>query len=466
MSIKEYLWVSKRERQLDVSRVGMIQLALPLILESFLRATVGMIDILFLSNLSDTVVSAVSISNQYITFCQIIAMSLSASATVCINQAIGMNNKDKLNMLATIAITANTVMGLFFGAVFLLIPKVLLGIMNLDANAIDAACMYLQIAGGLMIFQSIEIVLVSLCRSLGRIKAPLVINIIANLVNVVGNYIAVFHSEWLGGFDPIAGVALSTVLSRVTSMLIAMIIVKRCGVRLSLKFLRPFPIEEFKLVVSIGIPGTVNSMAYSLSQIVTTSIITSVSLTLVATKVYVSNIVQYIAIIGQAFANASSIMVGYRIGAEKYDEAKTVQKIVTYIALCSNAIISLVIIALRYPLLSLFTQDETIINIATKIFFIDFFVEIGRALNHCLSGALQAAGDVTFQLIVNQASAWIIAVGGAYLFAIVFNMGLYGIWIAFACDELIRGTILLWRWKSNGWLSGAKAKRDIIAKNS
>lgn len=317
-----------------------------------------------------------------------------------------------------------------------------------------------------MIFQSIEIVLVSLCRSLGRIKAPLVINIIANLVNVVGNYIAVFHSEWLGGLDPIAGVALSTVLSRVTSMLIAMIIVKRCGVRLSLKFLRPFPIEEFKLVVSIGIPGTVNSMAYSLSQIVTTSIITSVSLTLVATKVYVSNIVQYIAIIGQAFANASSIMVGYRIGAEKYDEAKTVQKIVTYIALCSNAIISLVIIALRYPLLSLFTQDETIINIATKIFFIDFFVEIGRALNHCLSGALQAAGDVTFQLIVNQASAWIIAVGGAYLFAIVFDMGLYGIWIAFACDELIRGTILLWRWKSNGWLSGAKAKRDIIAKNS
>lgn len=466
MSIKEYLWVSKKERQLDVSRVGMIQLALPLILESFLRATVGMIDILFLSNLSDTVVSAVSISNQYITFCQLIAMSLSASATVCINQAIGMNNKDKLNMLATIAITANTVMGLFFGAVFLLIPKVLLGIMNLDASAIDAACMYLQIAGGLMIFQSIEIVLVSLCRSFGRIKAPLVINIIANLVNVVGNYIAVFHSEWLGELDPIAGVALSTVLSRVTSMLMAMIIVKRCGVRLSLKFLRPFPIEEFKLVVSIGIPGTVNSMAYSLSQIVTTSIITSVSLTLVATKVYVSNIVQYIAIIGQAFANASSIMVGYRIGAEKYDEAKTVQKIVTYIALCSNAIISLVIIALRYPLLSLFTQDETIINIATKIFFIDFFVEIGRALNHCLSGALQAAGDVTFQLIVNQASAWIIAVGGAYLFAIVFDMGLYGIWIAFACDELIRGTILLWRWKSNGWLSGAKAKRDIIAKNS
>lgn len=464
MSLKEYLWVPKEERKLDISRVGMIQLALPLILESFLRATVGMIDILFLSYVSDTVVSAVSISNQYITFCQIIAMSLSASATVCINQAIGMNNRDKLNMLATIAISANTVLGLLFGMIFLFIPNVLLGIMNLDATAIDAACMYLRIAGGLMVFQSIEIVLVSLCRSLGRIKAPLVINTIANIVNVVGNYLAVFHPEWCGNINPIAGVALSTVLSRITALIIALIIIRKCGLHFSFKFLHPFPIEEFKLVVSLGIPGSVNSMAYSLSQIVTTSIITSVDLTLVSTKVYVSNIVQYIAIIGQAFANASSIMVGYRLGATKYDEAKKVQKIVTNFALLSNGIISLIIIALRVPLLSLFTQDEAIIDMAANIFIIDFFVEIGRALNHCLSGSLQAAGDVKFLLIVNQASAWIIAVGGTYLFAVVFNWGLYGVWLAFACDELTRGSILLWRWKSEGWLPGAKAKREIIAK--
>lgn len=463
MSLKEYLWVSKEERKLDVSRVGMVQIALPLILESFLRATVGMVDILFLSRVSDTVVSAVSISNQFIMFCQIIAMAMAAGATVCINQAIGMKNMAKVNMLATIAITANAVMGLLFGMVFLFLPNVLLGIMTLDDVAINAACLYLRIAGGLMIFQSVEIVLVNLCRSLGRIKAPLVINTIANLVNVVGNYLVIFHPEWIWNIDPVAGVALATVLSRIAALIVAQIITSRSGLRYSLRFLRPFPKQAFKLVLSIGIPGGINSMAYSLGQIVTTSIISSMSLTLVSTKVYVSNIVQYIYIIGQAFASASAIMVGYRLGAGNYDDARKVQRIVTTIALLSNAIISLIIIALRLPMLRLFTEDQTIINMAANIFFLDFFVEIGRALNHCLGGALQAAGDVKFLLVVNQGSAWILSVGGTYLFGVVFGLGLYGVWIAFACDELFRGSILWLRWKSGGWLTGAKAKREIIA---
>lgn len=463
MSLKEYLWVPQEERKLDVSRVGMIQLALPLMLESFLRATVGMVDILFLSRVSDMAVSAVSISNQLITFCQIISMAMAASATVCINQAIGMKNMKKVNMLATIAVTSNAMLGLLFGMVFMFLPHVLLSIMTLDTAALDAACLYLRIAGGLMIFQAVEIVQVNLCRSLGRIKAPLVINTIANLVNVIGNYLVIFHPEWLWNIDPVAGVALATVLSRVAALIVALIVATGSGLRYSLRYLRPFPKADFKLVLSIGIPGGINSMAYSLGQIVTTSIISSMSLTLVSAKVYVGNVVQYIYIIGQAFASASAIMVGYRLGAGNYDDARKVQRIVTTIALLSNGILSLVIIALRYPMLRLFTEDVTIINMAANIFFLDFFVEIGRALNHCFNGALQAAGDVKFQLVVNQGSAWVLSVGGTYLFGVVFGLGLYGVWIAFACDELIRGSILVLRWRSGGWLTGAKAKREIIA---
>jgi putative MATE family efflux protein len=354
-------------------------------------------------------------------------------------------------------------LGLLFGMVFMFLPHVLLSIMTLDTAALDAACLYLRIAGGLMIFQAVEIVQVNLCRSLGRIKAPLVINTIANLVNVIGNYLVIFHPEWLWNIDPVAGVALATVLSRVAALIVALIVATGSGLRYSLRYLHPFPKADFKLVLSIGIPGGINSMAYSLGQIVTTSIISSMSLTLVSAKVYVGNVVQYIYIIGQAFASASAIMVGYRLGAGNYDDARKVQRIVTTIALLSNGILSLVIIALRYPMLRLFTEDVTIINMAANIFFLDFFVEIGRALNHCFNGALQAAGDVKFQLVVNQGSAWVLSVGGTYLLGVVFGLGLYGVWIAFACDELIRGSILVLRWRSGGWLTGAKAKREIIA---
>ena len=463
--LKEYFWISKKERSKDASKVGLVQLALPLILESIMRSTVGLVDVVFLSNISDEVVSAVSISNQFIMFCTIIASSMATGATVCINQAIGMKNMQKVNLLATIALSANFLTGIFFGLIFLIFPQVPLSIMSLDESAINVACQYLRIAGGMMFVQCAEIILVNLCRSTGMIKAPLFINFIANIVNVIGNYIAVFHREWVWNLDPVIGVAAATVLSRVAALIIAVILTKKNGIRFSLKYLKPFPKEDFKLVLSLGIPGGINNVAYSLSQIVTTSIISVLSLTMVAAKVYVQNIVQYVAIVGMTFSQASAMMVGYRLGADKFEEAKKVCSIVVRIAVLSNCFFSLIVLLIHKPLLYLFTEDPIIIGIAGGIFIIDFFVEIGRALNNCLAGALQAAGDIKFQLFINQGSAWLIAVGCSFLFGIVFNLGLYGVWLAFACDELIRGSILLFRWKSNKWEKSAKAKRKIIASN-
>ena len=463
MQLKEYFWVPKKERKLNVSRVGLVQLAFPIMLENVLRVTVGVVDIAFLSRLSDEVVSAVSISNQYITFCQMIAVAMATSATVCVNQALGMKNREKVNLLATIALSVNILLGLFFGALFLTIPQVFLKIMSLEETAAAAAIRYMRIAGGLMVIQCAEIVLEGLCRSLGRIRAPMIISLFSNIVNVIGNYLAVFHSDWFWNVDPVAGVAIATVLSRFVALLIALFLARRSGLRVSPKYLHPFPKASFRLVLSIAIPGGVNMVSYSLGQIVTTSIVSFIGTDIVAAKAYVSNIVQYVAIIGQSFSTASSVMVGYRLGAAEYDEAKKVCKIVMWIALLSNGIISLALVTVRYPLIRFFTQDEAIIALAAAIFFLDFPVEIGRALNHSVGGALQAAGDVIFQLCVNQGSAWVIAVGGSYLFGIVFDLGLYGVWIAFACDELFRGFTMLLRWKSERWLRGAKEKRSIIA---
>ena len=96
MQFREYFWVPKEQRKLDVSRVGLVQLALPIMIENILRATVGLVDVGFLSRLSDAVVSGVSISNQYITFCQMIATAVATSATVCVNQALGMKNSQSV----------------------------------------------------------------------------------------------------------------------------------------------------------------------------------------------------------------------------------------------------------------------------------------------------------------------------------------------------------------------------------
>lgn len=460
--MSQYFWVSKRDRGLDPSRVGLAQLALPILLESILRSTVNLADVAFLSRVSPNVVNAVSVSSQYIMLCQIVATAVATGTIVCINQAIGMKNINKVNKLASIAVAANAALGLLFGALFLLFSRSLLVIMKLSPDTIDAASRYMQVAGGLMVFQCVEIVLSNICRSMGHTRAPLAINITVNLLNVVGNYLAVFHPELLH-VDPVIGVALASTVSRVGGMILALIIACRAGVHISPHELKPFPLTDFKLALSIGIPGGLNNLAYCLSQLVTTSIISLTGDTVVSAKVFVSQIVHYIALVGMAFAQSSSIMVGYRVGAGKYEEADTIRRLVTRIALLSNALFSLIVIFFRVPLIGIFTSNEAILTLASHIIMIDFVVEMGRALNNTIAGALQAAGDVKYQLAVNQGSGWLVSVGGSYLLGIVLGWGLYGVWLAFALDELTRGLILLFRWRSKKWIAGAEKRRRIIA---
>lgn len=462
MDMQKYLWVSKEERNLGPEHIGLGQIALPILLESILRSTVGLIDVAFLSRLSDSVVSAVSVANQYIMLCQIIAASLAGGSIVCINQAIGMKNLRRVVKLSSIAMAANMLLGVVFGALFLFGSNALLTIMQMEPASIGYAGRYMNLVGGMMFFQCIEIVSASLCRSMGHPSAPLVINLAENLVNIAGNYLAVFHHSALG-IDPLDGVALATVLSRAVGMAISLAIVHRAGVRFSIKSFFPFPKEDIRLSLSIGIPGGFNNIAYSLSQIVSTAIITILGETMMATKVYVSNIVHYVALVGMAFGSASSILIGYKIGAGEYGEANAVRALVTRIGLISNIAFSLLFLLLRYPLLSIFTENETILRVGGTIFFLDLAVEIGRSLNNTVAGALQATGDVTYQLVVNQLSGWIVSVGGAYLFGIVFGWGLYGVWVAFALDELTRGLILLRRWHSGKWRAGAESRRKRIA---
>jgi len=462
--MQKYLWASKERKALGPEYIGLGQLALPILLEYILRSTVGLIDVAFLSRLSDSVVSAVSVANQYIILCQIIASSLAGGSIVCINQAIGMKNRKRVEKLSSIALAANMLLGAAFGILFLFGSNALLIIMQMEPASTGYASRYMNIVGGLMIFQCVEIVSASLCRSMGHPSAPLAINLMENLVNIVGNYLAVFHHAALG-LDPLDGVALATVLSRVAGMTLSLVIVHRAGIRFSVKQLVPFPKEDIRLSLSIGIPGGFNNIAYSISQIVSTAIITILGETMMATKVYVGNIVHYVALAGMAFGSASSILIGYKIGADEFEEANAVRALVTKIGLISNITFSLLFILLRYPLLRIFTENETILRVGGTIFILDLAVEIGRSLNNTVAGALQATGDVTYQLIVNQLSGWIVSVGGAYLFGIVFGWGLYGVWIAFALDEMTRGLILLHRWRSGKWRAGAEARRKKIAEN-
>lgn len=456
-----------KNRNIHTENISFAQLTPPMILESVLRITVGVVNAAFLSQISRSAVSAVNVSNQYINMCQTIASAVATGTIVCLNQAIGMNNQKNINKYAAVAFYANLVMGLLFGTLFLGFSETFLSIMTFETEEIRMmAVSYMRIVGTSMAIQSMQMVSCNINRSVGMTRVPLAVSCLINGVNIVGCYLVV-NGFILTNWSPIIGVALCNVFAQLCGLILAQIMLRFTSVRISIKSIIPFPWKDFALALSIGVPAGLNNIAYSVSQIVTSSIISQTSQLMFDAKNYISSLVGYIAVIGQAFSHSAVIMIGNRIGAGDIDGANKISAKCTRIALLSNAVCSLILILTFrwiFPLVYGSSADMVqIIDIASIILLIDFVVELGRALNNSLSGALQATGDVMFQLVVNQSSGWLIAVGGAYLFGIVFGWELYGIWIAFALDECARGLTLLYRWRSQKWVAKAKMRTKTIA---
>ena len=76
---------------------------------------------------------------------------------------------------------------------------------------------------------------------------------------------------------------------------------------------------------------------------------------------------------------------------------------------------------------------------------------MGRAVNIVMVRALQAAGDIKTPVTVGIIGMWFVAVLFSYIFGIVFQLGLIGVWLAMALDEILRAFVFIYRWQSGKW---------------
>ena len=211
--------------------------------------------------------------------------------------------------------------------------------------------------------------------------------------------------------------------------------------------------------MKIGTPAAGESIAYTLSQIVTTYIIASFGGYAITGVVYVQNITNFVGTISYSIGQGTQILVGHLVGAGKTNEAYDTGFRNSRLALIMGFCVSLIVILFRFKLLGLFTHNQNIINAVSSLFFINMIIEMARAFNHSLGNGLRASGDVRFPMLVAILSMWGVSVTLCYVLGSKMNMALVGIWTAYAIDESVRALIFIRRWRSKAWQNKAIVAR-------
>ncbi|MCH4889216.1 MATE family efflux transporter [Acidaminobacter sp. JC074] len=429
----------------------LLNLAWPIFIELLLLMLLGNVDQIMISRYSQNAVAAVGNANQIIGLLTLFFSILSTASVILITQYKGAGREGELNKIYSLAVIVNLVISGIISLILWFFNIKILNALSVPAEVIPDASKYMVLTGSFMFLQAMMITFSSFLKSNHLTKQSMKVSVITNITNIFGNLILINGIGFIPALG-VTGIAISTSVSRwIGVVLMIMMYRKHIGDKISLSVLNPLPKVLIRNTIKVGLASAGFSFSYNLSQIVILSVINLFGTTTINAKIYTSILVTFTYLSTLAISNASQIIVGNKVGAGDYDEAEQRTWVALRWSMLTCLIMSLITYSMSDNLFRIFTADPEIIRLGKTILLIDILLEQGRAGNICLLQSLQVANDNKYLFKITVISTWAIAVIGGYVLAVVFDMGLVGIWIAMTADEILRAVLSAIRWKNGKW---------------
>ncbi|MDE0642033.1 MATE family efflux transporter [Bacillus sp. CNPSo 3703] len=445
------LTIQKVQAKSEKSHPSLFALTWPIFIEISLYMLMGSADTLMLSQYSDNSVAAVGVSNQLLNLLIVMFSFIATGTTIVIAQLLGASRKQEATQVAYVSLGTNFLISFVISLLMFVLAVPILHMMGLSSELMPDATVFLQIVGLLSFIQALIMTYSAILKSYGFTRDTMYVTIGMNLLNVAGNYLVIFGPF---GFPVLGvmGVALSTSFARLIG-LTAMILIVRHRIGLRFSFKRMFYIQRthLKKLLKIGIPSAGEQLSYNGSQMIITLFITFMGTQALAAKVYTQNLMMFIMLFGAAISQGTQILIGRLIGAKEFDAAYRRCMKSLYWAIAISLLSSTALSLSSTHLLTFFTSNSEIIQIASLLLILTIILEPGRSFNMVIINSLRAAGDAKFPVYMAMISMWGIGLPIAYLLGIQLEMGLIGVWISFIVDEWVRGIFMYRRWRSRVW---------------
>lgn len=428
-------------------RKSLIQLFIPICLETLLYMLAGMVDTLMLSSVSDQAVGAVGTANTYIGMFIIMFSVISSGMMAVMTQNIGAQRYGVAYQAKNVGVIFNAALGIILSAFLFIFAGSIFDIVGIADLLREDAVIYMKIVGGCSIFNALIPIFSGYLRAFGYTKQPLIATIGANVLNLVLNAVFIYALE-MG----VAGVAIATSVSKVVNLLIVVVAAHRL-VRAKDDPNRLPTRQIFKQIVLIGFPSALESAIYNLAMTVMIKFMNQMDPEgfNVTARSYAQQITNFALSAGAALAQANAIMTGWRIGAGEFDECDKGTKKAAIIGIIVAVALEGLFAIFAGPIMKLFSDDPEMVKLVRILLTIDIVLEVGRITNLVFGQALKTSGDAIFPVIIAAIFMWLCAVGGTYFFGIRMEMLAIGAYIGLTLDECVRALAMFLRWQSGRW---------------
>ena len=369
----------------------------PILIGTFFQQLYNTVDTIVVGQYVGTsALAAVGTTGTWINLLVGFFVGVSSGATVIISQFFGAGDAKNVSKAVHTSMALALAGGLIIMVAGLLTSRVSLELLGVPEEIMGDALTYMNVYYCGIIASMIYNVGTGVLRAIGDSRMPLYVLIVCCLVNIVLDLLFVLVFHW-GVF----GVAFATVLSQVVSAVLIMLrlMLTRESYRVELKKIR-FDRSILKNVIRIGLPAGLQSVLYSVSNLVVQASINSFGTDAIASWAAIGKIDGFIWMVMSAFGIAITTFVGQNFGAQQYGRVKKSIHICLGMALGTTIALSILLLLFMEPLLRFFTGDEAVIAIGQDFFwvlgpsyFTYVFIEI-------LSGAIRGAGEAFQPMVI------------------------------------------------------------------
>ena len=428
---------------------NIFQITLPAVFDLLAQTLIMALDMKMVSSLGPSAISSVGVgtAGMYALIPALIAVA--TGTTALLSRAYGADNKLDGKKAFAQSFFIAVPLGIFLTIIFLLFSE---QIINLVGNAKDMnlkdAILYQNMTVIGFPFLGVSIATFYAFRAMGENKIPMIGNTLALVLKVILNFLLVYLFKW-----GIFGAALSTTLTRLFSAIFSIYLVfwsKKNWISLELKDLK-FDYFTSKRILKVGIPAAVEQLGLRIGMLIFEMMVISLgNLSYAAHKIALT--AESISFnLGFAFSFAASALVGQELGKGSSQKALKNGYICTIIAMIVMSTFGLLFFIIPQFLVSLFTKDKDVIELATMALKIVSICQPFSGASMVLAGALRGAGDTKSVLLITYLGIFLIRIPITYLFLDVLNLGLAGAWIVMTIDLAIRSSLAFYIFRRGKW---------------
>ena len=420
----------------------------PILLGSFFQQMYNTVDTIIVGQFAGKLaLASVGSTSSFVNLLFGFFVGLASGATVILAQSVGAKDQQGVHDAVHTGIAMSVLGGLAITVLGLILSEPMMRLVRVADDIWDGSLTYLRIFFLGMIPAVVYNVGAGILRALGDSKRPLYFLIAGCLINVVTDliFVALFDMG-------VAGAAIATVLSEVISavMVVVCLMRRQDASRLILKEIRIVP-SVLRRILHIGVPGGLQSVMYNISNIIIQSSVNKLGSDTTAAWTATGRADGIIWLIMGAFGTAITTFVGQNFGAQRYDRMRKSTRICMAMAVGSTLAVSAVLVIFARPILSIFSDDQAVLDIGVEIFYAICPFYITYVAVEILSGTIRGTGDTVKPVIFIALCTC--------LFRVIWvsvcdrlDMGLTAVSLAYGSSWLLTSCVFIVYYFRNRWL--------------